>query len=319
MQAIWLEDRSLRVRQVPAPVPPEGEALVCVKVAGICATDLELVKGYYPYTGILGHEFVGVVESAPSAPEMVGKRVVGEINAVCHRCETCLRGDETHCENRTVLGIINRNGAFAEYLVLPNENLHVVPDNVPDEDAVFTEPLAAALEILDQVEIRPSDRVLVIGAGRLGQLIARVLAGTGCRLAVSARYAAQRSMLELDGIRWVEFSDITKRHFDIVVEATGSQAGFRDAQQAVRPRGQIILKSTYAGAITVNFSEIVVDEITLIGSRCGPFPEALRWLASGKISPARLIDTRFNLESGNMAFAHAAQPGVMKVLLDIGR
>ena len=318
MRVIWLENRTLSLRELPVPEIPAGEALVRVTLAGICATDLELVKGYYPYTGIPGHEFVGVVEASPSAPELAGKRVVGEINAVCGACVTCLRGDRTHCENRTVLGIINRHGAFAEYLVLPCENLHVVPDGLADETAVFAEPLAAALEILAQVEVRPEAHVLLIGAGRLGQLIARVMAVSGCRLDVSARYEGQRRLLEHAGLSWIPSTDIAPGIYDIVIEATGSQEGFQEARRAVRPRGTIVLKSTYAGAITVNFSEIVVDEITLVGSRCGPFDEALRWLAGGRVAPSDLVQARYTLSEGLAAFAHAAQPGVLKVLLETG-
>ncbi len=197
MEALWLENNRLTMRRIPVPDPAQGEALVRVRLAGICATDLELVRGYYPYSGVLGHEFVGEIADAPDAPERLGQRVVGEINTRCGKCDACRADRSNHCEKRTVLGIRNRNGSFAEYLLLPLENLHPVPESVPDEWAVFTEPLAAALQITRQVAIRPQDRVVLVGAGRLGQLIAQVLAATGCDLKVLARYQGQRDQLAL--------------------------------------------------------------------------------------------------------------------------
>lgn len=318
MQAVWLENESLSFREaVPIPSPPPGEALVHVRLAGICATDLELVHGYYPFTGILGHEFVGEVAQAPGWPELEGKRVVGEINAACGECSTCRLGNPTHCEQRTVLGITNRHGAFAGYLTLPVENLHPVPASVTDEAAVFTEPLAAALEIQEQNHIRPTDRVLVIGAGRLGQLIAQTLALTGCDLQVVARHAYQRQLLASRGIRHIPEGRALEKKMDLVVEATGSAAGFNLARQAVRPRGAIVLKSTYKGEINVNFSSIVVEEITLLGSRCGPFPPALRLLETRQVDPTPLITERFPLSEALQAFDRAGQPGVLKVLLEM--
>lgn len=318
MQAIWLENREIDLREVPVPEAPAGEALVRVCLAGICATDLELIKGYYPYTGVLGHEFVGEVVEALERPDLVGRRVVGEINAACGECEACRREDRTHCENRTVLGIKERDGAFAEYLILPFENLHVVPSPISNETAVFTEPLAAALEILTQVQISEKDRVLLVGAGRLGQLIARVLAATKCELSVSARHATQRALLDMLGIATITPEEIRAGGYDIVVEATGSQGGFADARRAVRPRGTIVLKSTYAGSIDVDFSAIVVDEITLVGSRCGPFETALEWLAEGRVDPLPLVSARRPLRDGPAALEEAGRPGVLKVLLDVG-
>jgi threonine dehydrogenase-like Zn-dependent dehydrogenase len=317
MQAIWLEDNQLSLRELPLPRPPSGEALVRVRLAGICATDLELVKGYYPYTGVLGHEFVGVIAAAEGYPERVGQRVVGEINARCGICPACRAGRRNHCENRTVLGIVNRHGCFAHYLSLPLENLIPVPDSIPDEQAVFTEPLAAAMQITQQLAIRPEEHVLLVGAGRLGQLIAQVLVGTGCDLRVVARYPDQRIRLESSGVRWIDESQVNVGGSDIVVEATGSQGGFRIARRAVRPGGTIVLKSTYKGRLEIDFSSIVVDEITLIGSRCGPFEAALRMLESGNACPEGLIIARYPLKAGLDAFAHAARPGIMKVLLDI--
>jgi threonine dehydrogenase-like Zn-dependent dehydrogenase len=303
----------LSSRMVPQPDEP-AEALIKVRLAGICATDLELVKGYYPYTGIPGHEFVGELTEAPE-PAWVGKRVVGEINAVCGRCEQCRNGRPTHCENRSVLGIVNRDGAFAEYLNLPFENLHPVPDGIPDEAAVFTEPLAAALEIRQQVHIQPTDRVLVVGAGRLGQLIAQVLALTGCDLRVMARHDRQRELLAARGIRPIDEVGIQPWRWDVVVEATGSPAGFELARRAIRPRGTLVLKSTYKGDLTANFSSLVVDEITLVGSRCGPFEPALRLLESREVDPLPLIVGEYPLEEGLKAFEKAGEAGALKVLL----
>jgi threonine dehydrogenase-like Zn-dependent dehydrogenase len=217
-----------------------------------------------------------------------------------------------------VLGIVNRQGAFSQYLALPVKNLHPVPDSIPDEAAVFTEPLAAALEIQEQVQIRPGDRVLVVGAGRLGQLVARTLALTGCDLAVAARHPRQQALLHACGIRTTSEAEIPSGRMDIVIEATGSPGGFSLARRAVRTRGTLVLKSTYAGDLNLNMSSIVVDEITLIGSRCGPFPPALRLMASGQVDPRPLIAARYPLAQGLAAMQHAAQPGVLKVILEVG-
>ncbi|GAB4523265.1 MAG: alcohol dehydrogenase catalytic domain-containing protein [Anaerolineales bacterium] len=317
MRALYLSNRTLTYRtDLPMPEPPPGEALIRVRLAGICATDLELARGYYPFDGIPGHEFVGVVERAPGAPQWEGRRVVGEINAACGACAQCREGRPTHCEKRTVLGIIGRDGAFAEYLRLPIANLHAVPDAVSDEQAVFTEPLAAALEIQQQVHLRPSDRVLVVGAGRLGQLIAWTLALTGCHLRVVARRENQRRLLVQRGIRAIAETEVPHWGADVVVEATGSPGGFALAKRAVRPRGVIVLKSTYAGDLSLNMSEIVVDEITLVGSRCGPFVPALAHLRRGLIDPRDLIAARYPLQKGLEAFEKAASPGVFKVVLE---
>lgn len=319
MQAVWLEALKLQVREdVPIPEPPPGEALVQVLLAGICGTDLELTRGYYPYTGILGHEFVGRIMAAREDPSRVGERVVGEINAVCHECAACRQGRPTHCERRTVLGIVDRHGAFAEYLTLPLENLVRVPDEVSDEVAVFTEPLAAALEIQEQVPIHPTDRVLVVGAGRLGQLIAQTLALTGCDLQVVARHENQRQLLAARGIRWIDERRVPEKTMDVVVEATGSQSGFGLARQAVRPRGALVLKSTYKGEVQVNFSSLVVDEVTLVGSRCGPFVPTLALLERGLVDPAPLIVARYPLGDAMAAIEAAARPGALKVLLRPG-
>jgi threonine dehydrogenase-like Zn-dependent dehydrogenase len=323
MNALWLENNKISLRDVPQS-RKQNEAVVKIHKAGICSTDLELVKGYYPYIGILGHEFVGEVISLTPGPSpagrgvgvRVGDRVVGEINVVCNECEQCLHGRPTHCENRTVLGIINRDGIFAEFTNLPIANLHRVPDSVPDEMAVFTEPLAAALEIQQQVQINPTDRVLLIGAGRLGQLIAATLALTGCDLRVVARHKLQQDLLKARGIRIISEEEIKPWRWDVVVEATGSPSGFSLARQAIRPRGTLVLKSTYKGEMNVNFSSVVVDEINIIGSRCGPFEPALRLMESKQVDPTVLIASEFKLKDALKAFEHAAEPGVLKVLIE---
>jgi threonine dehydrogenase-like Zn-dependent dehydrogenase len=290
MRALWLEDRRLSLRDIPIPTPPPGDVLVRVLAAGICNTDIELTRGYYPYAGVPGHEFVG---------EVGGKRVVGEINAVCHRCEACLAGRRTHCANRTVLGIVNRNGAFAEYLSIPEENLHVVPESVTTEEALFVEPLAAALEIQQQVRIGPGDRVLVVGNGKLGTLVAQSLALTGCTLTVVGRNDPAPA----------------PKSFDVAVECSGNPAGFATARAALRPRGTLVMKSTYAGELTLNASSLVVDEITLVGSRCGPFAPAIGLLAEKAIDVRPLLHARYALDDAIAAFEHAQRPGVRKVMI----
>ena len=316
MRALWLEDRRLRLRDdVPIPAPPSGEALVRVIRAGICNTDIELTQGYYPFTGIPGHEFVGVVEQGPSA--LVGRRVVGEINAVCGACGACLAGRRTHCERRTVLGIVSRHGAFAEYLILPAENLHPVPDAVSSDAAVFTEPLAAALEIQEQVPIGLRDRVLVVGDGKLGQLVAQTLALTGCALLVVGRHDGKLAVLAARGIETGRVDRATRGAFDVAVECTGNPEGFAVAQRAVRPRGTVVLKSTYAGALTLDASAVVVQELTLVGSRCGPFAPALRLLEEERVAVEPLIQARYALRDGLVAFEQAQRPGVLKVLLEM--
>lgn len=320
MQALWLENQTLSVcTDLPVPQPSEGFALLRLRLAGICSTDLELVRGYYPYTGIPGHEFVADVVDVNAAEETrllwLGRRVVGEINLSCHQCDACRAGRLTHCERRTVLGIVNQAGAFADYLILPLENLCLVPDNVSDEAAVFTEPLAAALEIQEQINICPSDRVLVVGAGRLGLLIAQTLALTGCSLQVAVRRPQPRQLLSAWGIQSIDPAEVSARRMDVVVEASGAPEGFTLARHAVRTRGTLVLKSTYAGDLTVNFSSLVVDELTLVGSRCGPFPPALRLLEDRKIDPLPMVVQQYTLAQGLAAIEYAAQPGVLKVLL----
>jgi threonine dehydrogenase-like Zn-dependent dehydrogenase len=316
MLGLWLEAQELSLRkQLTVPSPLAGEALIRVRLSGICGTDLELVRGYYPYTGVLGHEFVGEVVESPDKA-WIGKRVVGEINAACGECEQCRNGLPTHCEKRTVLGIANRDGVHAEYTSLPLENLHIVPDSVPDEAAVFTEPLAAALEIQEQVYFQPTDRVLLIGAGRLGQLVAQTLVLTACDLRVVARHPIQQKLLTGRGIKLITETEIQPRGWDVAVEATGSPSGFDLARRALRPRGILVLKSTYHGEMTINWSPFVVDEITIVGSRCGPFAPALRLLERGEVDPTILIAKRYPLAKAVEAMEMAKQPGMLKILLE---
>ncbi len=316
MKSLWLENQQLTFREdVPIPVPRAGEALIRVSLAGICSTDLELLRGYHPFRGIPGHEFVGVVVSSPSDKSWMGKRVVGEINIACGECATCRAGLPRHCEQRKTLGIHAWNGSFAENLLLPVSNLHPVPAQLPDKLAVFSEPLAAACEILEQIHLDHQQRVLLIGAGRLGQLVAQVLQNTGCQLDVVIRHLNQHALLARRNITTLTEPAIGEKKYDLVVEATGTPQGFTLARKCVRPRGTIVLKSTYQGSQEVNFSSIVVDELSLVGSRCGPFEPALNLLAAGKVDPSPLIEAVYPIEQGLAAFEHAARPGVLKILL----
>lgn len=312
MQALWLENRSLTLRDVPIPPVQPGHAVIRVQLAGICNTDLELQRGYYPYSGIPGHEFVGVVEGGGG--EFDGRRVVGEINAVCDRCAQCKAGRGSHCENRTVLGIRNLNGAFAEYTSLPEKNLHLVPDDLANESAVFVEPLAAALQIQRQVQFKDSDRVAVIGDGKLGNLVAQTLALTGCDLTVVGRHAAKLAFLEDRGVATTtDAADV--EGVDIVVECTGNSGGFDAALEVVRPGGTIVMKSTYRGELRMDASRVVVNEIHLVGSRCGPFAPAIELLKAEKIDVESLVQETFPLARAVDAFERAATRGVMKVLI----
>ena len=316
MRAIWLENKKLSVQEdLPIPVAADDEALIRLRMGGICSTDLEMVKGYYPFSGVLGHEFVGEVVEAVNRPDLRGKRVVGEITLYCGKCEACLNDRTSHCENRRTLGLIGKDGVFADYLTLPIQNLHVVPEGVTDEQAVFTELLAAALEIQQEVDIHPKDRIVVVGAGRLGLLIAQCLNLTGCDLSVVVRRPQPAVLLEKWGIKAVYGEELAKRRADVVVEVTGSAEGFALSRSLVRPRGTLILKSTFAGELSLNLSSIVVDEAKVIGSRCGPFAPALRLLEQGKIDVKSLINAKYTLAEGLMAFEEAAKPGMLKVLL----
>ena len=316
MRGLWIEKGGLRFREdLPVPEPGPGEARVRVRLAGICGTDLELLQGYAGFRGVPGHEFVGEVAEAPDRPSLEGRRVVGEINAACGRCGPCRRGLPSHCEARRVLGLRGMNGAFADYLVLPAANLHLVPETVPDEAAVFAEPLAAALRIQEQVAIGPGDRVLVVGAGRLGQLAARVLARTGCDLRVAARHPNQFGLLAREGIAGIREDEIPARSMDVVVEAAGSTRGLRAALEAVRSCGTLVLKSSWREEVPLDLGRVVVDEIRLLGSRCGPFAPALELLASRAVDPRPMIAAVYSLRAGETAFSLAERPEALKILL----
>ncbi len=297
------------------PEPKPGEVLVKVNLAGICGTDLEILNGYMKYEGILGHEFVGTVEKSEN-PDLIGKRVVGEINTGCGVCESCEKGMDRHCPTRTVLGILKRDGAFAEYLSLPEKNLHVIPDCMTDEQAVFVEPLAAAFEITEQVTLQPQWSVAVVGDGRLAQLIIQVLRLTCPNLTCFGRHASKLENLASSGIKikiGIEPSD--EQSFDLVVEATGSNSGFADTMKLIKPRGTVILKSTITSRENLDLTPTVVNEITLIGSRCGLFKPAIDALATGLVSVDSMIDSTYPLEKFSDAIEHAKKPDILKVFL----
>jgi threonine dehydrogenase-like Zn-dependent dehydrogenase len=323
MRAAVAEGHTLVVRDdYPLPEAHGREALVRVRLAGICATDIELLRGYKGgFRGVLGHEFVGEIVAAPVDPSWEGRRVVGEINVGCGKCSLCQRGLGKHCRQRTSLGIIGRNGVFADYTLLPVENLHAVPDHVPDEAAVFAEPLAAAYELLEQASIGPRERVTVLGDGRLGLLCAFVLAQTGCDLTVVGRNPEKLALLAGTHAHTVLSSSdaldqLAENPADIVVDATGAQAGFATALRLMRPLGTLMLKSTFSDRVhEFDLSHLVVDEVTIIGSRCGPFAPALAALANGAIDPRPLIHDEYSLENAAKAIARAGEKGVLKVLI----
>ncbi len=295
--------------------PKPDESIIKVDLAGICGTDLEILKGYMDYHGVLGHEFVGTVKSSEN-PSLIGKRVVGEINASCGSCDSCARGLERHCPTRTVLGILNRSGAFAEYLSLPAKNLHVIPDSVSDEEAVFVEPLAAAFEIKEQIAIKQDWKIAVVGDGRLAQLIVMVLNMSSKNITCFGHHQSKLQRLERLGVPTknnIETSD--KYDFDLVIEATGSSSGFEDALNIVKPRGTVILKSTITSRKNLDLTATIVNEITVIGSRCGPFRPAIEALASGIISVKDLVDSIYPLTEFTKAVEQAKKPQTMKVLL----
>jgi threonine dehydrogenase-like Zn-dependent dehydrogenase len=299
---------------LPVPAPRPQEARIKVIQAGICSTDLQLIKGYMAFQGVLGHEFVGIVDEATDTAS-VGKRVVGEINAACRTCETCINGRPTHCPHRTTLGIHGRDGAFADFLTLPVENLFIVPDSISDDQAVFIEPLAAACEIPQLVSLKPTDRVVVIGDGKLGILCAQVLGLSGCAVTLLGHHSDHDTWLTRMGIRVTSHPADIPRGADMIVEATGSPEGLSTAVQLIRPRGTLVLKSTYHGNVSLNMTDFVIQEISLIGSRCGPFPPAIRLLETGHIRVDPLIHAHYSLTDGILAMGKAAQPGVRKVML----
>jgi len=314
MRALVWDGAEARVVDRPEPAPTPEMAVVRVALAGICNTDLELVKGYMDFRGVLGHEFTGTVEDGPA--EWRGRRVVGEINFACGRCRACLRGLRRHCPTRSVMGILNADGAFAERVAVPVANLHPVPGGVDDEMAVFTEPLAAAFEILEQVRIEPGIECVVLGDGKLGLLVAQVLFQAGARVLAVGKHADKLRILNARGIATATLEDWQRASADIVVEATGTAAGFSAAIAATRPRGTLVLKSTVAGAAPLNLAALVINEITVVGSRCGSFGPALRALETDSIDVRSLIAARRPLREAVDALRLAAMPGVLKVLLE---
>jgi len=321
MKALRFDDKLQLVRDAPPP-RRAGEALIQVLKAGICNTDLEITKGYAGFAGILGHEFVGRVVESPGGA-LLGRRVVGEINVGCNDCSVCRAGDSRHCATRTVLGIKGRDGALAEFLSLPIRNLLAVPDSISDEAAVFVEPLAAAHHILDQVAVGPSSRVAVIGDGKLAQLIIAVLATTGCEITVVGKHEEKLDVARSQGARPLLLKDIAvewsafAHQPDVVIEASGSASGLGLALKLVRPQGAIVLKSTHHGETPLEMFPTVVNEVTIIGSRCGRFAPALELLGSGAVDVVPLISARFPMDAGLEAFQIAASAATLKVVLDI--
>lgn len=314
MRALHWDGQNLRVQeQYHTPQVSDESALVRVRLAGVCSTDLQILKGYMAFRGVPGHEFVGEVHEGPA--DWMGQRVAAEINFGCGRCDACLRGMKRHCPTRQVMGILGADGGFAEYMAVPIANLHPVPDSVTDEAAVFTEPLAAAFEILEQIHIRPGIQAVVLGDGKLGLLCAFVLHQAGAAVTVVGRHDTKLALVRKAGMRGVELADWQAQPVDLVVEATGSPAGLQRAMAAVRPRGTLVLKSTVAANHTLSLAPLVINEVTVIGSRCGPFPPALDALARNRIPITSLIETVYPLSAGIQALNHAARRGTRKVLL----
>jgi threonine dehydrogenase-like Zn-dependent dehydrogenase len=319
MQAIVFDGKQARLRSdQPEPKPAAGEARVKVTLSGLCRTDLEVLAGYQSFEGVMGHEFVGVVAAA-GRQELVGKRVVSEINCVCGKCDMCSSGLRNHCRNRRVIGISGRNGCFAEQVVVPEMNLHLVPDDVSDEEAVFVEPLAAALQVIHQVAIEPRMQVAVLGDGRLALLVAMVLKASGCKLTVVGKHPEKMTQFERRHIVCKPQSEIRMAaDQDVAVECTGRPEGLALAQRMVRPRGRIVLKSTYVGGEPIDLAPIVINELTLVGSRCGSFPEAISLLARREVEVGSMIWRTFRLSQFEKAVAEAKKPHAMKVLLKPG-
>jgi threonine dehydrogenase-like Zn-dependent dehydrogenase len=315
MRAIVLAGRDVAFETERArPSPGDGEVMVRVLRAGVCETDLQLIRGYMGFNGVLGHEFVGVPEDGPYA----GQRVVGEINCNCRECATCLAGRPTHCPGRTTIGIVNHDGVFADFVTVPQHNLHLVPDTVETDAAVFTEPLAAAFQIPEQLSLARTDRVVVLGDGRLGNLCAQVLAGICDPVLVVGKHPDKLALLDALGIETTLLDDLqADRLADVVVDCTGSDTGLPTALALVRPRGTIVLKTTVAGTQQMPWAPVVIDEVTIVGSRCGPFDRALEALAAGSVSVLPMISERFDLSQGIDALAAATRPGVLKVLIDV--
>jgi len=315
MLAVHLESGRVTLRRQPLPRVPKGFARIRLLAAGICSTDLELQRGYYGFSGTPGHEFVGeVTETADKS--WIGKRVAGEINLACGKCEWCKRGLGRHCPTRTVLGIVQHPGAFREFLTLPLDNLHEVPASIPTEHAVFIEPVAAACEILDQVRIPKGSPVAVLGDGKLGLLVSQVLQAHGAKVHLYGRHRAKMRLVEPAGVTTeILPKKLPVSEWQFVVDATGSSAGLKAAVSMCVPRGTVVMKSTVHGLVSIDTAPAIVNEITLVGSRCGRFEAALPLLASGKVRVESMISEEFPLDQAPKAFAHAAKKGVLKVLL----
>jgi len=314
VRALYFDGTRATLALRPDPVPGPDAALVRVSLAGVCRTDLELCRGYLGFRGVLGHEFVGRVVEGP--PEWCGQRVVGEINFACGRCDACGQNLERHCPSRRVMGIDGADGAIAEFVAVPIANLHRVPDSVSDERAVFVEPLAAAFEIPAQIPIEPGVRCLVLGDGKLGLLVAQVLHAAGAQVTALGHHDAKLAVLARRGIATARSEAFADAPAPLVVEATGTIAGFRRAVALTQPRGTLVLKSTIAAQEPIDLAPLVIHEIQLLGSRCGPFPPALRALESGDVEVDALVTARVPLADAEQALARAAAPGALKVLID---
>ena len=309
-------DNGVHLRDIPLPRPAKDEALIRVLSAGICNTDLELNRGYKNFNGVPGHEFVGLVEES-SNPRLQGKRVVGEINCVCHTCRYCQIEMPHHCLNRSVLGILNRQGAFAEFVALPEENLHIVPDSIRDDVAVFTEPVAAAFRITEQIAIDSEDRIIVLGEGKLGQLVAQVLYLRSKHLVCVGRHGWKLEFLQKLHIATALTGEPVECGADVVVEATGSSGGLSRALELIKPERTIVLKTTVSHPTTLELSKAVINEVIILGSRCGPFRPALEALAAGSVEVRPMITETYGLLDGAHAMERAAAADVMKIVLHI--
>jgi threonine dehydrogenase-like Zn-dependent dehydrogenase len=314
MRALYFDGQPA-IKELPRPEPGPGEVLIKVHLAGICRTDLEVLKGYHGFKGVMGHEFVGQVVAPEDSP-WLGQRVAGEITIGCGACDLCRRGLAGHCRQRQVLGLNGRDGAFASYLKLPAANLHAVDPEVPDVFAVFTEPLAAALKVLEVAKVSPSSRVLVVGDGSLGLQISWVLALSGAEVHLAGHHPKHLALARPRGVATFLSEALPAGDYDIVVEASGSPSGLELALTRVRPRGTVVMKSTYVGRYPLDPAVLVVPEVSLVGCRCGSFAGALRLLRDGRIDPRPLIDRTFSLARGLEALAWAQRPGVLKVLID---
>jgi threonine dehydrogenase-like Zn-dependent dehydrogenase len=316
VKALTWDGTRLRLEELPDPSPGPDECVVRTSLAGVCNTDLEIVRGYLGFRGVLGHELVGRVERGPS--EWLGARVVSEINFGCGLCPSCQTGSERHCPSRRVLGISGADGVFAERVRIPVRALHRVPDEVPDDVAVFAEPLAAAFEVLEQVAVHPDTDALVFGDGKLGLLVAQVLRSRGARVRLVGKHRQHLALVAGRGIDTMLASEWRGAQAELVVEATGSRDGLETALAAARPRGTVVLKSTIADRVSLDLAPVVIHELTLLGSRCGPFEPALAALAAGSIDVRSLVAARFPLVRAVEALEHAACPGTLKVLLELG-